>query len=65
MTFSGKTVLITGASRGIGAATAHHLADLGANVVLTARSAQALEQLAQILDHKPRLLPVMSKIMIK
>ena len=46
MTFSGKTVLITGASRGIGAATAHHLATLGANVVLTARSAQALEQLA-------------------
>ena len=46
MTFLGKTVLITGASRGIGAATAQHLASLGANVVLTARSGDALEQVA-------------------
>jgi 3-oxoacyl-[acyl-carrier protein] reductase len=46
MTFVGKTVLITGASRGIGAATAQHLASLGANVVLTARSGDALEQIA-------------------
>ena len=33
MTLSGKTVLITGASRGIGAATARHFATLNANVV--------------------------------
>ena len=46
MIFSGKTVLITGASQGIGLATAQHLASLGANVVLMARSADALEQLA-------------------
>ncbi|MEL7013957.1 MAG: SDR family oxidoreductase [Pseudomonadota bacterium] len=46
MSVRGKTVLITGASRGIGAATARHLAEAGANVVLAARSLAALEELA-------------------
>lgn len=35
---SGKTALITGASRGIGAATAHELAQNGVNVALAART---------------------------
>ncbi len=43
---SGKTVIITGASRGIGAATAQVMADRGANVFLTARSRDAIEALA-------------------
>ncbi|MEL6565433.1 MAG: SDR family oxidoreductase [Pseudomonadota bacterium] len=43
---NGKTVVITGASRGIGAATARVLAQNGARVVLAARSAEALNALA-------------------
>jgi len=44
--FAGKTIFITGASRGIGAATARKFADSGANVVLVARSATEIDQLA-------------------
>ena len=41
-----RRVWITGASRGIGAATARHLAAQGAFVVLAARSADAIEAIA-------------------
>ena len=40
----GRTVLVTGASKGIGAATARALATSGAHVVLTARDAASLER---------------------
>lgn len=45
--FDGKLALVTGASRGIGAATAEALAAAGAHVILTARGAQALEQVEE------------------
>ncbi len=46
MDMTGKTVLITGASRGIGASAAQIFAAQGANVALLARSADAVEALA-------------------
>ncbi|ETW23733.1 SDR family oxidoreductase [Mycobacterium gastri] len=43
---SGRTAIVTGASRGIGLATAQRLATAGANVVLTARKQEAADAAA-------------------
>lgn len=45
--FSGKTVLITGASMGLGEGFALGFADAGADLILTARSTDLLEDVAQ------------------
>src|SRR5581483_957447 len=47
MEIAGKVVLITGASSGIGLATAHLFAQKGARLALSARSAEKLAQLAK------------------
>lgn len=48
---SGRTVLITGASYGIGEATAYLLAGAGAEVILLARSAERLNEVAGHIRH--------------
>lgn len=46
MAFTGKVVLITGASAGIGAAAARQFAQLGASLALVARNADNLQKVA-------------------
>jgi NAD(P)-dependent dehydrogenase (short-subunit alcohol dehydrogenase family) len=48
----GRLAVVTGASRGIGAATAEAVAGAGAHVVLAARTAEALEAVAQRIREK-------------
>ena len=44
--FQGKTVIVTGAGSGIGAATAKRFADEGANVVICGRTRGSLDKVA-------------------
>lgn len=47
---TGKTAIVTGASRGIGAAIARKLCEAGANVALCSRSAEAVAAIADALN---------------
>ena len=47
LNLTGRTVLITGASKGIGAAAAEVFAEEGCNLILAARSGEALEALCE------------------
>lgn len=61
MSLSGKIVLITGASSGIGRATAIHLSELGAKLALTGRNVTNLEKVSRecesISKSAPLLIP--------
>ena len=52
MDFTGKVVLITGASSGIGASTAEHLSLLGASLVITGRNEENLLKVADKCEGK-------------
>ena len=53
----GKVIIVTGASRGIGAAAATALAQAGATVVLTARDGKLTEQVAQSIGGSASAIP--------
>lgn len=48
----GKTAIVTGASRGIGAAIAHRLCELGANVTVCSRSTESVSQIETALKDR-------------
>ena len=55
MLFKDKTVIITGGSEGVGAATARLFAEAGANLMLVARNKRNLETVAEELRDKTRV----------
>ena len=55
MIFKDKTVIVTGGSEGVGAATAQLFAEAGANLMLVARSKKNLDNIAEQLRHKTRV----------
>lgn len=55
--FEGRTVIITGASGGIGAATAHAFAEAGANVVLLARREERVAETAGQIGERALAVP--------
>ena len=50
--FSSKVIIVTGASSGIGLASVYRFMELGANVVLAARSIDKLEKIAEELGQR-------------
>lgn len=64
MSFTGKVVLITGASSGIGADAARHLAKLGASVALVGRNQTRLNQVVDEINKagSPKPFPIAADV---
>ncbi|PRQ00029.1 putative oxidoreductase [Enhygromyxa salina] len=62
MSFTNHTVIVTGASLGVGRATAEHFHRSGANVVLVARRAEPLEQAAAAIGDRDRVLTMTADV---
>ncbi len=56
--FSGKNILVTGASGGLGSTIAKNLAAAGANLVVTSRSVKALKELISTLPNDTHAIPI-------
>ncbi|MGD2124538.1 MAG: SDR family NAD(P)-dependent oxidoreductase [Desulfobacteraceae bacterium] len=56
--FSGKHVLVTGATGGLGSALVRNLAEMDAHLVVTARSMKALNELISTLPESARAVPL-------
>lgn len=56
MIFNGKSVIVTGASEGVGRATARLFANAGANLMLVARGRKKLDAVAEELRDKTRVM---------
>lgn len=66
MDFGGKVVLITGASSGIGAGAACHMAKLGAKVALVGRNEKRLSEVIEKIkkSHSPAPLPIVADVTV-
>ena len=65
MQFDGKTIIVTGASSGIGLASARLFSELGANLVMASRSIDKLNEIRQTLPHPQNTLCVRCDVSIE